>query len=121
MTRLSCIIILNLLFVLFSNTTVYGLRCGSELVSIGDRKSEVLRKCGEPAYIEVKDEVRIKRDFHGSTLNKPEYEQYRLPFLVEEYVKIEEWEYNFGPSRLIYYLRFENDRLKKINTGKYGY
>ncbi len=117
----SLIIMLTLLSVILSDVTVYALRCGLELVSVGDRKSEVIKKCGEPTYVEVWDEVRIKRDFYSPTLPDSEDEPYREPFLVKEYVTIEEWEYNFGPNRFVYYLRFERGKLKKITSGDYGY
>jgi hypothetical protein len=40
---------------------------------------------------------------------------------VEELVTVEEWEYNFGSTRFIRYLQFENGRLTRITEGDYGY
>ncbi|MFB3885011.1 MAG: DUF2845 domain-containing protein [Thermodesulfobacteriota bacterium] len=94
--------------------------CGSKIVSTGDRKFDVLRKCGEPAHIEAREEVRIKRDF-GPLFSVPEGESGRSPLLVKELVAVEEWEYNLGPGRFIRYLRFENGILVSITTGDYGY
>ena len=34
---------------------------------------------------------------------------------------VEEWEYNFGTNRFLYYLRFENGKLMRITVGDYGY
>lgn len=99
------------------------LRCGLELVNIGDTKSEVLDKCGEPSSIEGWEEERIKRDFYRSTMDEDleDYERSRIPLFVKEHVSIEEWLYNFGPNKFVRYLRFENGRLKKISTGGYGH
>ncbi|MFJ4197303.1 DUF2845 domain-containing protein [Pseudomonas sp. NPDC089534] len=71
------------------------LRCGSQLVSLGDRASEVLQKCGEP----------LSRDLLG----------YKRSANRREEFQVEEWTY--GPSNGMYqYLRFEGNRLKQINS-----
>jgi hypothetical protein len=97
------------------------LRCGSRLVSVGDYGYDVLRKCGDPVNIETWEEVRIRR---GLLLSFPitlEQELFLQSPLVKELVTIEEWEYNFGVTQFIRYLRFENGRLRRITTGDYGY
>ncbi|WP_297843569.1 DUF2845 domain-containing protein [Pseudomonas sp.] len=71
------------------------LRCGSQLISAGDREFEVQQKCGEPAA----------RSLIGYL---------RSPNRREE-VAIEEWIY--GPNNGMYqYLRFEGGRLTQINS-----
>jgi hypothetical protein len=71
------------------------LRCGSQLVSLGDRASEVLQKCGEP----------VSRDVLG----------YKRSANRREEFQVEEWTY--GPSNGMYqYLRFEGNRLREINS-----
>ncbi len=71
------------------------LRCGSQLVSLGDRSSEVLQKCGEP----------VSRDMLG----------YKRSANRREEFQVEEWTY--GPSNGMYqYLRFEGNRLRQINS-----
>lgn len=71
------------------------LRCGSQLISLGDRSSEVLHKCGEPA----------SRDVLG----------YKRSANRREEFQVEEWTY--GPSNGMYqYLRFEGNRLRQINS-----
>jgi hypothetical protein len=69
------------------------LRCGSQLVSLGDRRFEVLQKCGEPAF----------RDLVGYSLGPNERREY----------PIEEWVY--GPSNgMLSILTFEGSRLRTI-------
>ncbi|MBK3464787.1 DUF2845 domain-containing protein [Pseudomonas sp. MF6776] len=71
------------------------LRCGSQLISLGDRASEVLNKCGEP----------VSRDVLG----------YKRSANRREEFQVEEWTY--GPNNGMYqYLRFEGNRLKQINS-----
>jgi len=69
------------------------LRCGSQLVSLDDRRFEVLQKCGEPAF----------RDVVGYALSANERREYQ----------IEEWVY--GPSNgMLSILTFEGSRLRAI-------
>ena len=69
------------------------LRCGSQLVSLGDRRFEVLQKCGEPAF----------RDLVGYSLGPSERREYQ----------IEEWVY--GPDNgMLSILTFEGTRLRAI-------
>lgn len=71
------------------------LRCGSQLISLGDRTSEVLQKCGEP----------VSRDVLG----------YKRSANRREEFQVEEWTY--GPNNGMYqYLRFEGNRLRQINS-----
>lgn len=71
------------------------LRCGSQLISVGDRSGEVLQKCGEPA----------SRDFLG----------YKRSVNKREEFQVEEWVY--GPNSGMYqYLRFEGNRLVRIDS-----
>ncbi|WP_349971362.1 DUF2845 domain-containing protein [Pseudomonas caspiana] len=75
------------------------LRCGSQLISAGDRAFEVQQKCGAPVSQEV---IGSKETFSGN------YRQ-------SEQVRIEEWIY--GPDHGMYqYLRFEGGRLVRIDS-----
>lgn len=87
-----------------------AMRCGNQLVFIGDRHSDVLNKCGEPDEREERPEKRYFRVF-----------QEGKSFQVLQEVLVEEWTYNLGPTMFIRILRFENGRLVKIETGDYGY
>jgi hypothetical protein len=69
------------------------MRCGSQLVSLDDRRFEVLQKCGEPAF----------RDLVGYSLGPNERREYQ----------IEEWVY--GPDNgMLSILTFEGTRLRAI-------
>lgn len=74
------------------------LRCGSQLISVGDRMFEVQQKCGQPVSQEI---IGYKE-----TVN-----HYRQ---VDQ-VQVQEWIY--GPSNGMYqYLRFEGGRLVRIDS-----
>ncbi|ANI56659.1 DUF2845 domain-containing protein [Pseudomonas sp. DR 5-09] len=86
---------LGLVFLASQAAASDTLRCGSQLVSLGDRASEVLQKCGEP----------VGRDLLGFKRSANRREEFQ----------VEEWTY--GPNNGMYqYLRFEGNRLKQINS-----
>jgi hypothetical protein len=96
-------------------------RCEPHVISLGATQSEVLKKCGRPSYIQSWEQERIKRDFYREIPVPSPEELSQEPLILREFVKVEEWEYNQGPTRFTYYLRFENGRLKSIMVGGYGY
>jgi hypothetical protein len=83
-----------------------GLRCGNNLVHEGDHVIEVLNKCGEPVWRERWEDEVIDRRFFDT--------------LERQTVVMEEWLYDFGPTRLLHILRFRNSRLESIATGDRG-
>jgi hypothetical protein len=93
-------------------------RCGNKLVSTGDTKAEVLSKCGPPAFSEQRTEERVERIHGESHYNQGEL---REPIVGKVEVNIDEWYYNFGPTRFIQIFRFENGKLVTIENGNYGY
>lgn len=88
-----------------------ALRCGRQLVQVGDHKLDVLDRCGEPQWTDQRMGAR------GSRLRHPygalELDQF-------EQILIDEWVYNFGPRKFKQYLYFENGILKKIDNLDYG-
>lgn len=99
---------------------VYALKCGSDLILEGDRKIEVLHKCGDPVTIDQRVEYEGLRlqEFNLQGRNQPhyifDYEQHKP-------IYIEEWTYNFGPRRFMRLIRFENGVLDEITVLGYGY
>ncbi|KFE44454.1 hypothetical protein IV02_28845 [Pseudomonas syringae] len=76
-----------------------SLRCGSQLISVGDRAFEVQQKCGVP----------VSQDVIGSK------ETFNSTYRRSEEVRVEEWIY--GPDHGMYqYLRFEGGRLVRIDS-----
>jgi hypothetical protein len=98
MMKLQWLALIAMTFVASHTLASDTLRCGSQLISLGDRSSEVLQKCGEP----------VSRDVLG----------YKRSANRREEFQVEEWTY--GPSNGMYqYLRFEGNRLRQI-TSKRG-
>lgn len=97
------------------DTLGYGLReseAGKDCnkggrISVGDTILQVLHKCGEPLYKDIRvDEIRKKNE-RGT--------EHRVSVVIEE------WTYNFGPLAWIYVVRFENGKAVDIQTRGYGY
>lgn len=99
-----------------------SIRCGSYLVDVGSPRAEVKAKCGDPSDIYERTEYRIT---DGALRQRILDDRVVTDELIRSGrvvpVHIEEWTYNFGPSRFVRYLTFENGRLARIETGGYGY
>jgi len=83
-----------------------ALRCGSRVVGRGALDAQVLSRCGEPYWRAQRDEWFIRGE--GGP--------------IEQRVgrRIEDWYYNFGPSRLVVRLRFVDGVLEVEETLGYG-
>jgi hypothetical protein len=78
-----------------------GLRCGQWLVSVGAAQAEVLKKCGPPSQA------------------RRRVERYKTRYGTMQAV-IEEWTYDRGPNDFVRTLTFENELLKRVESGDYG-
>lgn len=88
------------------------LRCGGDVVAEGDRRFEVAHKCGEPAQ---KDTRTVEREV---SVFDPKRKRLRT---LRTTVEVEEWTYNFGPHRFLYFIRFEDGVVVDIESGGFGY
>lgn len=104
--------ILLMLFTMLLASEAWALRCGNQLVQVGDHKIEVLDRCGEPDMVDRRMGIR------GSRLRHPP--QGALELSQYEEIEIEEWVYDLGPRKFRQFLRFENGVLKDIDQLGYG-
>jgi len=101
-------------------SSAYALRCGGRIVSVGDTPIQVIDKCGQPEHVETRQETRHTKDYRF-------YKNYRSkgwqkpPLMATETIQIEEWTYNFGPTRFMRHLIFISGRLERIEVGDKGY
>lgn len=93
----------------------FALRCGTDLVAIGDRKFDVLGICGNPVFTEqwTDDTVVLNIDSKG--------EKGGVNVTHISTAHVEEWTYNLGPRKFLLFIRFENGRVAKMERGDYGY
>lgn len=103
----SAVLFALLLLFCLPEPALAALRCGSDLVTTGDSKLEVQKKCGEPFWRESRGAEEREGVGSGRELRR--------------FIDIDEWIYNFGPRQFLYHLTFENGRLVEIETGDYGF
>ena len=118
--RLVWIIWFSLSLMCIHFASAWALRCHGRIVSVGDRKYDVIARCGEPTWVETRQEVYAERhglDYYGYGGVSSIYADIHRHRVIE----IEEWTYNFGPHRLIYHLRFVDGVLERIWTGGHGF
>lgn len=84
-------------------TQAASLRCSSKLISTGDVTSDVLSRCGEPVSRSFLGYKQVPGERYGETME----------------VAVEEWIY--GPwSGMLYFVRFEGNRLSDIQSKRSG-
>ncbi len=95
-----------------------GFRCKTRrLVSVGDRMSDVLDRCGEPDA--VAERVEKRKVKHRFTRRVGDVEE----SVVEEQeveIPITEWTYDMGPQSFTRYVIFEAGAVVNVATGQYG-
>ena len=101
-----------LCFLLTLSSNSFAIYCGQYVIDIGDRKDQVLEKCGDP------ESTQTRTKLIGTTIQDPSRV---LGFQSYEQIVIDEWIYNFGPNRFKEQLRFENNILRDINALERGH
>jgi hypothetical protein len=106
-------LVLAACLVLAPDARADGFSCGSRVVTDGMSADEVRAACGPPARITSK-----------TILRRPVVWWHGRPIRVgdgEVEVTVETWLYNFGPTRLLRQLRFEDGVLHEVETLGYGW
>jgi Protein of unknown function (DUF2845) len=89
-----------------------ALDCHGRLVVLGTSPWEVKERCGEPSAIDDVVKQFPQRAYDPIS-------QTTVYILVPVQQSI--WTYNFGPTRFVYYLTFQDGKLIDITTGDYGH
>lgn len=114
--------ILIILHVLLLANMASALRCGNNLVATGDRKTEVIQKCGKPFSVEEwTEKVVFYKSGEDATLKKVRPDSDHLTTSRVIHSNLEEWTYNFGSNKFIYFLTFTNGKLTDIEEGSWGF
>lgn len=108
------------IFGMLAVSRVDAFKCGPSSVDVGNTKSDVVWKCGEPNWVDSREEDRMDW-VSGYTYSPGGRSLVRVPVAVPVRVTVEEWFYNYGPTKFIRILRFVNDRLVQVDTGGYGF
>jgi hypothetical protein len=106
-----------LLMIFYFSTIAFAdraFRCHGRLVYIGDLKTDVESKCGEPDHI---DQWEENPNGYTSKIYDYEKERYQLPERIKGPIMFERWTYNLGSNLFTRYLFFQNGELYKIERG----
>lgn len=106
------------------------LRCGNDLVSLGDSVEDVLVSCGEPSRRHTAGsggktrtaKRKSSRESDGDRNNEsPSRKKKRTPRRAKyQENEAETWHYNRGPNDFVYCLHFEDGVLTRIVQGGRG-
>lgn len=114
----------------FFSEQTFALRCGHKIVDVGDSKSKVYIRCGDPAFVETRErsfprnciDSGYNNDFGGNPYyNRGKHNKNTPYFPICHYETIEVWTYNFGSHKFMRELLFREGVLIKINLLEYGY
>lgn len=81
-----------------------SLRCGSDLLLIGQSTVILLAKCGDPILREPLNRIEVDRRGVSQVINYGE-----------------RWTYNFGPSNFMQNVTIENGSITAIENGDRGF
>ena len=85
--------------------------CDPAVLGEGKLKVEILARCGAPSAIDaLEEERRTIRKVDGATVQGEAVT-----------VRIELWTYDFGPNQFLRFVRFEDGKVTRVETGSYGY
>lgn len=79
-----------------------GDSCNLDGLTAGTSAGEIVAYCGEPAGRRNQRRASVRRDHFGNERHTP--------------VRVEEWTYDLGSSRLLRVLTLQNGRLQSIDT-----
>jgi len=84
------LILVGTAFALPPAESLSSFQCAGGVVSVGDSKSDVATKCGEPKRVQkIRGNIR------------------------------EQWTYNFSTAKKLYYLEFQREKLESIQSCEY--
>ncbi len=88
-------------------SSAHALECGSRIVVRGDREHQVVAVCGEPQSVMTRTETRT---VYGAARTPSGH----VGSAYTVTVQIDVWIYDFGPSRFMEELTFENGVLVSL-------
>jgi hypothetical protein len=107
-TNVTIIFLASIFFLSFFPHEALAFRCGLDLVSEGDSKTQVMATCGHPTSKEKSCENSQQyttTNKHGKIRNVKKCSQ-----------KLETWVYNCGDNDFIYKLIFDDGKIINITT-----
>lgn len=104
-------LIMGLMLMTLASVSLAGMRCGTELVQLGDNFTRVEEACGDPDssyHVGTKYVEQTRRDQHGNTAT------------LTQAILVDVWVYKRGSGQFTRTLYFENGVLVDIEQGDRG-
>ena len=97
-------------------------RCGDKLAFVGDSTYTVKSICGDPDDTHHHTETKKVSRRVSEPCPTGSHETVCSSTVEDSYsIEVDEWIYDFGSSRFIETLRFEDGKLANITDGGYGH
>ena len=108
------------------------LQCGNSSITTGTTQDEVAARCGQPAHVDhqvtygesgaaTPGDLAPGNPVGGPLPGLPVRVLPGIAGRSAAEIPVEIWTYNFGPSRLMQRIRFENGVVVKIESLGYGF
>jgi hypothetical protein len=111
MKLIFCIILFTS-FVIAEQTSAFAqsdsFMCSGGIVSQRDIASDVVRKCGQPAYTTQREQAVVEEGDSPSQR-------------IVRTIIIDDWIFNFGPNRFQYRVILKNGMVWSVESLGYGY
>ncbi len=120
MSRVLFIVISATFLALILAAPAHALRCNHRVIQVGDTVARVADHCGPPDHVTSWQEEIYEGGVYSPKRRGRPSGRFRGRYAKRIIVSHERWIYNFGSTRLIRHLTFENGILKKIETGGRG-
>ena len=111
-TNMNIVFLASIFFLSFSAFEALAFRCGSDMVSEGDSKTQVTATCGKP----TSKDKSCENSRQYTTTNK----YGKIKKVKKCGQKLETWYYNCGYDDFIYKLTFDDGKIANISTDGRG-
>jgi len=93
-----------------------SLQCGESVIANGTTQAEVAARCGAPVQVE-------RQPIYSESATAAPLLGLLPPIVMRSATEtpVEVWMYNFGPSRLMERIRFENGVIVRMESLGYGF
>ncbi|MGH3429198.1 MAG: DUF2845 domain-containing protein [Terriglobales bacterium] len=93
--------------------TAQSVVCAGKIIDEGISQMEVTAKCGTPAQVDHRTKTLVAAIGTGT----------QLTYIAgsSDDVQVDVWTYNFGPSRLMQRIWFENGVVTRVESLGYGF
>ena len=108
LARVTAWVILGLALPAATTAHAQSMRCGNDLVNVGDGKASVQQKCGTPVTTDSFCKPVDKSAAAGTDPSRA---------VVLPCESVDEWTYNPGRGQFMTTLRFESGKLTSISYG----